>query len=143
MVRSPDKRAGPLNEGLQGVPGDDDKELKEDAKEDADDESWMFKTFSKVAMGGKGKQGADKRANDARPAARQSDYSDPFLAVGLNDLLQFDAAPTYQYPPPSSGAEASYYQSPENWEMPDFNNFDQQNLGPQAFADNNFREPPP
>lgn len=60
---SPDKRAGPLNEGLRGAAGDDDQELQEEGKSGKDDaeDDWMFKTFSKVHMGGKGKQTANSK----------------------------------------------------------------------------------
>lgn len=68
---SPDKRAGPLNEGLRGAAGDDDQELQDDGKsgkDDAEDESWMFKTFSKVTMGGKGKQAAKSKQAEQQAA---------------------------------------------------------------------------
>ena len=103
----------------------------------------MFKTFSKVEMGSKGKQAANKTKNDRQQVSRQSDFSDPFLAAGLSDLLQYDAAAAFQYPPPSSGGDDANFHAQKNFEMPNFDNFAQQNPNTQAFNDSNFREPPP
>ena len=142
---SPDKRRGPLNEGLRGAAGDDDQELNEDGKsekDDAEDESWMFKTFSKVNMASKGKEAKDHEKKGRQQAARQDDFSDPFLEAGLSDLLQFDSAPAFQYPPPSSCGDGFLPQN--NFELPNFDNLPEQNPNaqPSSFNNGNFHEPP-
>lgn len=94
------------NNGLSSMPGgDDDHELREDGKSDKDDvedESWMFKTFSKVNMSSKNKASAPNSSNTScidQPYAPQNDFSDQFLTAGLSDLLQFDMQQASQYPP--------------------------------------------
>lgn len=75
-------------------------------------------------------------------AARQNDFSDPFLTAGLSDLLQYDAAAAFQYPPPSNCDELAFL-TQGNFDMPNFDNFMPQNSQPQGFESNNFRDPPP
>jgi hypothetical protein len=105
-VSSTINTTGPLNNhGLSSAPGgDDDHELKEDVRSDKDeveDESWMFKTFSKVNMSSKNKASAPN-SNDSscieQPYASKHDFSDQFLTAGLSDLLQFDLQQAPQYP---------------------------------------------
>lgn len=94
----------PPNLGLRLAPGgDDDHELKEDVTpDDAEDESWMFKTFSKVNMSQKNKASAPNSITTSSCLDQQfappQDFSDQFLTSGLNDLLQFDVHQAPQQP---------------------------------------------
>ena len=96
------KDAGDGLRGMPGLGGNADREPKDSVKsekDDVEDESWMFKTFSKANLQNSSRQQPKKEKKVHKQRQPENDFMDPFLPAGLNDLLQFDQAPAFQPPP--------------------------------------------